>query len=102
MLRGRGARSGAQPAAATMDYSAEQEMEVEALQAILMDDLIGWSNLADCGECMACPVVHLGAMPFTRGTTGPAPLPMTRGEGPGAVRLVPAWQGLQSWAAAKP
>lgn len=30
-----------------MDYKAEQEMEVEALQAILMDDLTGAATKSD-------------------------------------------------------
>ena len=28
-----------------MDYSAEQEMEIEALQSILMEDFAGWNCL---------------------------------------------------------
>jgi hypothetical protein len=39
-----------------MDYQAEQDMELEALQAILMDDLEGMYRALFLNIC--CPLIH--------------------------------------------
>ena len=40
-----------------MDYGAEQEMELEALQAILMDDLRGKFSAAGTDDLQSCVYV---------------------------------------------